>query len=85
MSDSITGCTIYHNADGSIFSYAVTFSFGGVTVPSQWNPVYVLASTLQNPTDMAAVKAAACQQASINKELCDSATTTNAINGSVTL
>jgi len=85
MIDSITNCIVYKNLDGSVYSYDVTFSFGGVTVPSMYNPVRVMGYDLVNSNDLIEVKKVACQRASTIKVWCSTVAIITDLNGEVIL
>lgn len=86
MSDSIIGCTLYKNIDGSIKYYEVIFSLDNVIFPTVSPLIFTVnREDLINPTDLIEVKKIACQKASIMKNLYSTATSINDLNGLVSL
>jgi hypothetical protein len=85
MTDTITSCIMHKNQNNVIQAYEVTFSFDGVDVPSPHDVVFVVASSLQDPTDLNAVKADAINQARAIKAFYVNSTDVSDLVGPVTL
>jgi len=87
MSDSIVNCIIHnHDLNGNpILLYEVTFAFDGFTAHQTDNPVFVFSVELTNPEDLEEVKTVACRKAAVTKAFYVNGTSTDAINGPVTL
>jgi len=83
MGDEIIGCKLYKEQDGSLKYYEVTFHYEGLDVSAGWNPVYVYATAMTDPTDLSEVRTKACEQAHVTKLLFASAEVITLINGPV--